>query len=165
MFIIQFYRFVYFTIKHSWLIIIIYTEWVIIKNIIIQFRILIKSLWFFSYYGRCIGIKNYFRILFNFWLNVRKKQKFFEIIRNQMISFCVKLFSFLCRKFIRDFRRLVKIFERTTTKWFQFIRQMSSFWKSMKKITSIVSGLFRLGEFCIVYARAFFSVRFDINLN
>ena len=67
---------------------------------------------------------DYFRHLLFVKLNVREEQIFFRMKRNQLVSICLKGFSFfLFRKFIRNFRRLVFKFERTITKWFQFVRK------------------------------------------
>ena len=39
---------------------------------------------------------------------------------------CETFFSVSGQKFTRDFHRVVKIFERTIGKWFQFLRKMNN---------------------------------------
>ena len=44
---------------------------------------------------------------------------------------CVKCFAFISQNFICDFRRLDNKFDRTITKWLQFIRELNNFETSM----------------------------------
>ena len=61
-----------------------------------------------------------------FVIDCEGEQRFLKIIWNQMVSTWVNCFSFMGAKLIRDFRRLVNNLERTITKWFQLIRNLSN---------------------------------------
>ena len=123
--IFYFCRLVFITIKHIWLILIVITEWVMIKNIIIKFRTVVWSISIYLNEVCYIRTLTLFKFFFLVQLKMRKKQRFFRIIRDQMISMCVKSSSFLCQKFISGFCRLVNNFEGTITEWFQFIRKLN----------------------------------------
>ena len=103
-----------------------------------------------------IRLMKYFWILFIMWLNVSKEQRVFRLFWNQMLSMCVKcFFSSSVRSLYVTSVGSLKIMKRSLRSSFN----LSESWRALKfrcktnEITGSVS--FRLGEFCIVYAKEF----------
>ena len=83
--------------------------------------------------------------------NVSKKQKFLWIEWSQVIPMCMKCFPVFVLNFIRDINRLVKKFERSITKWFQFNTEKSALTNIPCKTNEFRgNGVSRVGVSCFV---------------
>ena len=61
------------------------------------------------------------------FINVWKKERFFRIIWNKMITMCVKSFTILGEKFVSNIGKMLNDFIRTNSKGFKFSGKVNRF--------------------------------------